>query len=299
MSVVVAGSINLDRVYRVERIPAPGETVLAKGSAQHPGGKGNNQIVAAARAGAQATFIAAVGDDPDGVSLIAGLRNDDIRVCARTVNAATGTAMITVSSSSENSIVVNPGANGRLVDLTDEELSLITEAGTLLLQLEIPLDTVKEAADAAHRAGVRVVLNAAPVQPLPTGLLANIDVLIVNEHEARQLVPTGTGIDLAELAAKLTDLVPSVIVTIGSKGALVAEHGAETVLVPGIPVTAVDTTGAGDTFCGALVAALDEQPYGGLVAAAQFATTAAALSVQREGAVPSIPTRKEIDNALV
>ena len=286
MTVVVVGSGNVDLVSQVEWIPAPGETVLSTGFATHPGGKGNNQSTAAARAGAATTFVGAFGDDDNGMLLRASLTAAGVHPLVRTSPAPTGTALIAVSAAGENSIVVNAGANATLVALTEAELTAIADAAIVLLQLEIPLPTVEAAATAAR--GV-VVLNAAPAQPLPATLLAAVDLLVVNEHEAALLGG----------ASRLLMTVPALVVTVGAAGALVYVQGAEPAQVPGIPVDVVDTTGAGDTFCGALVARLDE--LGGLTPATlahatRFATAAAALSVRRPGAVPAIPTREEIDD---
>lgn len=280
MSVVIVGSGNVDLVSRVERIPEPGETVLSTGFATHAGGKGNNQATAAARAGAPTTFVGAFGDDDNGARLRASLRDSGVRPLVRVSAEPTGTAMITVAPNGENAIVVNAGANATLTDLTPEERSAIAGADLVLMQLEIPMDTVLAAATIASG---RVVLNAAPAQPLPAELLAKVDLLIVNEHEATLL----GGAD------HLLTLVPALVVTLGVKGALVRTRDTTTE-VPGITVDVVDTTGAGDTFCGALVAALDERRP--LDDAVRFASVAAALSVRRAGAVPAIPTREEIDD---
>lgn len=280
MSVTVVGSGNVDLVSQVERIPEPGETVLSTGFATHAGGKGNNQATAAARSGASTTFVGAFGDDDNGTRLLASLADAGVRTLVRTSAEPTGTALITVSATGENAIVVNAGANATLTDLTPEERSAIAGADLVLLQLEIPLETVTSA---ARIASGRVVLNAAPAQPLPDDLLAAVDLLVVNEHEAASL----GGAD------HLLTVVSGLVVTLGAKGALVRTRDTTTE-VPGIPVDVVDTTGAGDTFCGALVAALDERIP--LDDAVRFATVAAALSVRRAGAVPAIPTREEIDD---
>lgn len=280
MSVVVVGSGNLDLVSQVERIPAPGETVLSTGFATHAGGKGNNQATAAARAGADTTFVGAFGDDEPGTRLRAGLAADGVTLLVRTVPEPTGTALIAVSATGENSIVVNPGANAALRDLTAEERAAVAGAGIVLLQLEIPLETV---VDAVHAATGTVVLNAAPAHPLPSAVLDEVDVLVVNEHEAALL----GGPD------HLLTTVPALVITLGADGALIRTR-ADSTHVLGLPVDVVDTTGAGDTFCGALAARLDEGA--GLTEATRFATTAAALSVRRAGAVPAIPTREEIDD---
>lgn len=280
MSVLVVGSGNVDLVSQVERIPSPGETVLSTGFATHPGGKGNNQATAAARAGAHTTFIGAFGDDDNGTRLLASLKDSGVHPLVRTSAAPTGTAMITVAHNGENAIVVNAGANATLTTLTEPERQAISAAAIVLLQLEIPLDTVN---DAARTATGTVVLNAAPAQPLPRDLLDKVDLLVVNEHEA----------DVLGGADELRTVVPALVVTLGASGAVIYTRETTTAVV-GIRVDVVDTTGAGDTFCGALVAKLDEGAA--LHDAVRFATAAAAISVGRAGAVPAIPTREEIDD---
>lgn len=292
MSVVVVGSANLDLVYTVAAIPRPGETVLATGSARHPGGKGANQAVAAARAGASVAMVARVGADDAGTLLLSTLAEAGVGTeHVSRVDAATGTAIVTVDASGENAIVVDAGANGLLDEPSPEEADLLAGSDVLLLQLEVPLATVVAAARTALSAGTTVVLNAAPVQALPGELLALVDVLVVNEQEADALGgggPDGVG-------ALLTS-VPAVVVTWGARGAVVAQRGGASSRLAAPSVTPVDTTGAGDTFCGALAAALDRGDA--LESAARFAVAAASLSVQRHGAVPSIPTREEIERAL-
>jgi ribokinase len=277
VSVVVVGSGNLDLVSQVERLPLPGETVLSAGFATHAGGKGNNQATAAARAGASTTFVGAFGGDEPGARLRGSLTADGVALLVRTSDEPTGTASIAVSAAGENSIVVNAGANAMLVDLSPTELAVIADADIVLLQLEVPLSTVVDAARAARGT---VVLNAAPARVLPRVLLDAVDLLVVNEHEAT-------------LLGSLLDVVPAVVVTLGARGAEVRTRSGST-HVPGVAVDVVDTTGAGDTFCGALVAGLDEGMP--LAVATRFATVAAALSVRRPGAVPAIPTREEIDD---
>lgn len=282
--VVVVGSANVDQTFRVERIPAPGETVLAMGFATARGGKGQNQAVAAARAGASTAFIAAIGSDGFGELTARGLADDAVDLSRlRTVDAPTGTALIAVDAGGENTIIVEAGANRLLVDLEAADVAAIVAAKVLLLQLEIPLETVVAAATAAHAAGTIVVLNAAPIRELAHELLAIIDILIVNEHEAAQLAGD----------RDLTELVPTVVVTLGAAGAVLYRRGIDEVRVSAPAVAAVDATGAGDTFCGALAAVLAE----GMPAddALRFAVVAASLSVEKHGAVPSIPTRAAID----
>ena len=294
MSVVVVGSANVDLVYTVAAIPAPGETVIATGGSRHPGGKGANQAIAAARAGAAVTFVALLGDDDGGALLRDSLRGAGVVDATRITAGETGTALITVDARAENTIVVNSGANALFTSLTDDQAQLIRDAELLVLQLEIPLETVRAAAAVARAAGTRVLLNAAPVRPLPSEVLALVDVLIVNETEAAQLAGDDAT-DLFSRAQALTRSVPSVIITLGSAGSILLHRGdAELTRVEAHEVEAVDTTGAGDTFCGALASALDEALD--LASAARYATAASALSVQRAGAVPSIPHRKEIDS---
>ena len=285
-AVVVVGSANVDQVFRVTAIPAPGETVMSNGMSTARGGKGQNQVVAAARAGASAAFIAAVGDDAFGASTRAGLASDAVDTALlRTVDSPTGTALIAVDDSGENTIIVEAGANAALVGLTDADAVAIAEASVLVMQLEIPLETVTAAAVHARSAGTTVVLNAAPIRDLPVELLAAVDVLVVNEHEATHLA---RGRDIATLA-------PVVIVTLGAAGARLHNAGRETVAAAP-RVLAVDATGAGDTFCGVLAALLAEGAP--LEAAMRHAVAAASLSVQSAGAVPSIPWRAAIDAAL-
>lgn len=285
-SVVIVGSANVDQVFRVSAIPSPGETVLSHGFAIALGGKGQNQAVAAARAGASTAFIAALGDDGFGTSIREGLAADGIDGRGvRTVDAPTGTALIAVDDSGENTIIVEAGANA-LLQLGDADAAAVAEAAVLVLQLEIPLDTVTQAAAAARGAGTRVLLNAAPIRELPPELLARVDILVVNEHE---------GAFLAR-GAEVSTLAPIVIMTLGAAGAVAYTDGTE-VRVPAPTVSAVDATGAGDTFCGALAARLAEGAP--LQESLRFAVAAASLSVQKHGAVPSIPSRAQIETALM
>ncbi len=283
--VVVVGSANVDQVLSVPRIPAPGETVLSHGLTTARGGKGQNQAVGAARAGASTAFIAALGTDGFGELTRAGLLDDGIDVAGvRSIDAPTGTALIAVDPQGENTIIVEAGANA-LLALTPDDVAVIGAATVLALQLEIPLETVAAAVAAIGDSGT-VVLNAAPIRDLPDDLLTALDVLIVNEHEAAHLAAARPGVDL-------TTLVPAVIVTLGAEGAVLYSRGGDDVRVPAPQVVPVDATGAGDTFCGAFCAALAEGRS--LADALGFAVVAASLSVERPGAVPSIPTRAEID----
>jgi ribokinase len=299
MSVVVIGSANLDLVYEVERIPAPGETVLSRGFASFPGGKGNNQAIAAARAGAETRFIAALGRDAAADELATQARAAGITLLDRRVDDPTGTAVIFVDRKGENSIVVNSGANAALVDLTEAELAEIAAADVMVVQLETPLETVTAAIRAARAADTVVVLNAAPSGAFPEELLAEVDILIVNEHEAAELAgePAGTG--ERSLMSVLTAHGCDVVITLGADGAFVGGRGADPVKVAAFPVEVKDTTGAGDVFVGAFAASLDRTAdERSLVAATEFATAASAIAVQRKGAGPSIPTLDEVRSLL-
>lgn len=287
--VVVVGSANLDVVLRVPTLPRPGQTLLATGTERGCGGKGANSAVAAARAGARTAFVGALGADAAADVLRTGLRGAGVDLSAvRVARSGTGTAYVLVDGGGENCIVVDPGANADLVDLAAAELALLADARVLLLQLEIPLVTVLTAARHARAAGVLTVLNAAPAQQLPPELDAVVDVLVVNEQEAVAVAGAGTGRGWPDAVRALLLRVPEVVVTLGAEGAVVAQRDAPTRQVPAfVPTAVVDTTGAGDTFCGTLAAArahgLDP------VAAAELASAAASLSVERSGAVPSVP----------
>ena len=294
-AVLVLGSANTDVVLAVPAVPAAGETVLATGMARHPGGKGLNQAVAAARAGARTAFLGAVGDDEAGEALARVLADDGVDVALlRRVAEPTGTAHIAVQDDGDNAIVVAPGANGTLVELTDTDLAAVGAARVLVAQLEVPLAGVLAAAIAARAAGTTVVLNAAPAAALPPDLLAVVDVLVVNEHEAA--VVAGEHGEPEVLAARLLELVPAVVITLGGAGALHAARDGERGLTPAPVARVVDTTGAGDTATGVLAARL----AGGLplAGAVRRAVVAGSLAVETAGAVPSIPTAAQVDARL-
>lgn len=287
--IVVVGSANVDQVYSVREIPSPGETVLASGFTTARGGKGQNQAVAASRAGATVAFVGAVGSDGFGDLTEAGLTEDGIDTSGlRRSPQPTGTAIIAVDAAGENTIIVDPGANAA-VQLDEADRAAIADADVLLLQLEVPLPTVLAAARAARDAATVAILNAAPMATLSAELLSSIDVLVVNEHEAAQL-KRAAGVE------NLTDLVAVVVMTLGGRGAELHERGEQVVRVVAPAVEVVDSTGAGDTFCGAYAVAVGE----GMAPpeALRFAVAAASLSVQSRGAVPSIPHRSQIDDAL-
>ncbi|MFF9868605.1 ribokinase [Streptomyces sp. NPDC013953] len=289
--IAVLGSTNMDLVAYVPRAPKLGETVTGREFRTVPGGKGANQAVAAARAGAEASMIGAVGSDDFGARLRAALEGAGVDTdLLRTVEGPSGTAHIVVDDEGDNAIVVIPGANGTVTSLLPGDEALIATADALLLQLELPLSAVVAGAEAARRHGVRTLLTPAPAQPLPPGLLAATDLLLPNEHEAASL--TGVA-DPHAAAAELLRHVPEVVITLGTAGSLYAARGADPVTVPAPQVRAVDTTAAGDTFAGALAVALGEgRPVPDALA---WASSAAALSVQRPGASSSMPYRPEID----
>jgi ribokinase len=285
-TVLVAGSANLDFVVRASHVPAPGETVLGREFRTFPGGKGANQAVACARAGGTATqMLLALGQDDFARPIEASLH--DAGVLLHTVRDAalpTGTAFICLSDDAENAITVAPGAN---MALRAEHLPALDGIGWLLLQLETPLDTVTAYARAARAAGVKVALNAAPAQPLPDALLALLDMLIVNEGELA--VVAGNPPDLATGLARVD--VPCVIVTLGARGCLARVDG-QILLQPAFRIEPLDTTAAGDTFCGALIASLARNSR--LQDALLMASAASALTCTRLGAQSSIPTFPEV-----
>lgn len=284
----------MDVVFSVERVPLPGETLLAESAARYPGGKGLNQAIAAARAGSPTSFVGAVGTDDAGDALARVLADDGISsVALRRVPGDSGQAFIVVDPHGENTIVVASGANASMTALSSTDRETIAGASVLLMQLELPLSIVTEAAAAARATGTVVMLNAAPAAELPDALVEQLDYLLVNEHEARLL---GGSESLDHAALALAARVPRVIVTLGAAGSVLYEGGVEAHRVAAPRVSAVDTTGAGDTFCGAFAAATARGRA--VVDAARFATAAAALSVQTVGAVPSVPTRDRIDDLL-
>ncbi|MCX4454218.1 ribokinase [Streptomyces sp. NBC_01340] len=290
---LVVGSANADLVIGVERRPAAGETVLGSDLVVHPGGKGANQAVAAARLGARTALLARVGDDAHGRLLLDSQRAAGVDTAGVLVGGApTGVALITVDPSGDNSIVVSPGANGRL---TPEDVrsagNLLAASRVVSAQLEIPLETVVEVVRNLAP-GSRFVLNPSPPRALPAEVLAACDPLIVNEHEARVIVGTDLGDSPEDWASALLALGPrSVVITLGARGALVASaEGA--VRVPSVKVETVDTTGAGDAFTAALAWRLGLQEP--LAEAAAYAARVGAAAVTRAGAQESFPTAEEV-----
>jgi ribokinase len=300
-TVYVAGSLNVDQCVRVTDLPRAGETVVGSHLVRTVGGKGGNQAVAAARAGASVVMLGAVGDDTDGARVLKALVESGVDVThVRFAPQPTGLAIITVDARGENSIVLSSGANADLREADiDHGLAEMASGDVLLLQLESPESVVRHAADVAQRHGAKVVLNAAPAPTAIDGLFDDVDVLIVNEHEARSIGGAAgiSGDDGASLVADLAAAFAlTVVCTAGARGAY-ANVDQGVVHVAGIAVQAVDTTGAGDTFVGYLAAQLAEQP-GGLLAALDQATRAAALTVTRRGSMTAIPTVQDVQQAL-
>lgn len=289
MSVLVVGSINADLTVRAARIPGPGETVLGGDTRTSPGGKGANGAVAAALAGANVSIIGAVGDDAFREVALSGLKRAGVDLSSLlTLDAPTGLALITVSDAGENAITVASGANARL---TPEHLPADFSALThLLMQQELPPEITLEAAKRASVAGLMVLLNAAPTRDTSPELLRLTHHLLVNEHELAALA----GDEEVEAGARsLLERGPlAVTVTLGGEGSLTVTAG-ETYRLPAHPVNAVDTTGAGDTFCGVLTARLSQGDD--LKMALHWAGIAAALACTRPGAQDAMPTWAEVE----
>jgi len=298
MSVCVVGSLNFDIICRVAHLPKPGETVAGSGLMRLPGGKGGNQAAAAARAGAQTVFVGGVGRDDPGEMMVAALAGSGVDVSGVVVfdDVATGHAFVSVADSGENSIVLALGAN---TALASAHVTGVSSAGhaVLLAQLECPIDTVAAAFRAAPDA-VKI-LNAAPAMLVARTLFPLIDILIVNETELALFagVDDLAGLDAVVAAARGLMAWPDqiIVVSLGAAGAVaVLADGLE--MVEGRPAKVVDTTGAGDCFCGVLAAKLAEGAA--LGEAMVWANAAASLSVERHGAMPAMPTRAEIEAVL-
>ena len=284
--ILVAGSANLDFVVRAPHIPSPGETVLGGDFKTYPGGKGANQAVACARAGGAKThLLAALGADAFAAPIEASLADAGVVLhVVRVTEQATGTAFICVSAQGENAITVAPGANQ---NLAPAHLPALAGFSHLLLQLETPLETVAAYARAAQSQGLTVVLNAAPAQHLSAELLADVDILIVNQGELAALADGCASQD--EQISRIA--VPCLIVTLGQEGC-VARSGQHRFVQAAFPVKVLDTTGAGDTFCGTLVAALSQGEA--MPDALRRASAAAALACTSLGAQSSIPTAQAV-----
>ncbi len=298
-SITVIGSTNTDMVIKTSKLPSPGETILGGHFLMNPGGKGANQAVAAARLNGKVNLVAKTGEDMFGLQAKKLFRSENLNTDYLTSDpvSPSGIALITVDDHGENCIVVAPGANACLFreDIINA-LPAIMKSEYILMQLEIPLDTVMYAAEIAHKAGRKVILNPAPAQRLPSELLSMLYMITPNETEAELLtgIPV-KDIDSAKAAAQILvgKGVEVAVITMGSKGALlVTDEYSE--LIPAYQVEAIDTTAAGDCFNGALTVALSEGAE--LKDAVRFANKAASISVTRLGAQASAPYRHEVDN---
>jgi ribokinase len=296
--ILVVGSLNADLVVRAPRFPHPGETISGGDLQVIPGGKGANQAVAAVRLGANVSMLGRVGNDNFGDFLLDNLKQNQVDI-SRVLRdeSSTGTAIIVVDDNGQNSIVLSPGANGKVTP-EDVDHASFPSKGLLLLQLEIPIPTVLRAAQHAKEKGVRVILNPAPANSLPDELISLADFIVPNETELSLL----TGMDVtdvpsAELAAKalLTRGAKQVLVTLGSRGALLVQ-GTQSVFVGSFNVEVVDTTAAGDAFIGGFATKLLESDS--VEEAVRFGCACGALAVTKFGAQPSLPAREEVERFL-
>ncbi len=296
--VLVVGSLNADLVVRAPRFPQPGETISGEDLQVIPGGKGANQAVAAARLGANVSMLGRVGRDNFGDFLLDNLKTNKVDThLIRRDDASTGTATIIVDGNGQNSIVLSAGANGQ-VSIADVEHASFPDFSLLLLQLEIPTPTVYRAAQRAHENRLRVILNPAPAKPLPDELIALADFLIPNETELSLLTSMEVkDIPSAELAARvlLGRGATLVIVTMGSKGALVVDAGKST-HVDTFKVNVIDTTAAGDAFIGGFANALLEN--NSLEESVRYGCACGALATTKFGAQPSLPTKEEVERLM-
>jgi ribokinase len=306
--IAVVGSINADLVVRCAKLPRPGETISAFDVSELPGGKGANQAVAAARLGAEVTMIGRVGDDAFGQRLRSGLQENDVGVdwVWTTPNCASGLAIVAVEDNGENSIMVVPGANGRLTPADVLAASeVIRQADIVLLQLEVPIETTIAAIKFARDCGTPVILDPAPAptfgddDPMIPGDLLQVEVACPNEAEALALtnVRIETVADAERAACCLRSLGPKYgIVTLGARGAVLCEPDSSPSLIPAFRINAVDTTAAGDAFAAALAVRLSQ---GATIAdAVRFACAAGALAASRPGAQPAMPTLTDVESLL-
>ena len=284
--ITVIGSINMDLVTVTPTLPNVGETVLGSQFSTIPGGKGANQAVAAARLGADVTMIGCVGKDVFGQELLAHLKKEGVNIdnVEPVTHKETGTASITIANG-DNSIIVVQGANNEVTSsFIKEKEELIATSDILLLQLEIPIETVEAAAKIAQQNGVRVILNPAPIQPLSQQLVNAVDFITPNEHELSVLL---------DQKERLETIKEKLVITKGAEGISYFDNGKE-VTVPSFQVDVIDTTGAGDTFNGAFAVALSNDFS--LEGACQFGAAAGALSVTKLGAQSGMPTLEELSN---
>ncbi len=296
--ILIVGSLNMDLVVNVARHPEPGDTVLGGDLQTFPGGKGANQAVAAAKAGGDAAMLGLIGADSYGSTLLESLAKAGVDAKAiQQISGPSGVALIAIDEAGENTIIVSPGANGKL---TPERLSddVLEEVALVLMQLEVPLETVREVAARAQQRGIEVMFNAAPVQDLPRDLLPNLSYLILNEGEAAFLSDMSVTDEASALAAakRLRESgVSAVVITLGAQGVIWSSEEDEGHL-PAHQVEVVDTTASGDAFCGALAVQLANGHT--LAESLRFANAAGALAATKKGAQPSLPSASDIERLM-
>ncbi len=294
--ILVIGSSNTDLIATMENFPVKGETIEGLAFQQAMGGKGANQAMAAHKSGGKVSFVTCLGNDVNGRSAIEYYKRDglDVTLSLLIDDVPSGTAMIWVDSKGDNSIVIIPGANGKLnSDYIIKLEEHIAKASVVVLQMEIPLQTIETICSLAHKNNTMVMLNVAPANRLNDNLLKTIDILVVNKNEAETLtgVKVEAGKEEVVVDLLLDKGVKTVLLTLGEKGSILKNQG-KIYIVPAYRVKAIDTTAAGDTFCGAFIAEyMRKQDY---VKALKFATAASAICVTRMGAQPSIPTQTEV-----
>jgi len=299
--ILVIGSTNMDIIAMVDHLPVPGETVGNADLARAHGGKGANQAVAAARAGGKVTFITCIGEDDDGKKMHDSFREDGINTEQVSIipEVPTGTALIFVDRKGENCIAVAPGANNYLSNaIIDEAEALIKDTDLVLLQLEIPFETIQHICKLASRHQKRIILNPAPARELDEDVLGSLEYLVLNETEAEIIAGQKVTDDNIEAVCRaIKDMGPEhIILTLGSRGSYVFDKKVQQ-YVESFTVEAVDSTAAGDTFCGAFAVSIltrDED----IISAVRFSNAAGALSVTRQGAQTSIPGLKDIEQLL-
>lgn len=297
--IVVVGSCNTDMVIKADRLPVPGETILGGTFFMNPGGKGANQAVAAARLGGNVTLISKTGNDVFGKQSVMLYNTENIKTdyIYSDSRHPSGVALITVDSQGENCIVVASGANAYLNSSDIDKASAeIENSDLVLMQLEIPIETVEYVAEMANKKGIKVILNPAPARALSNNLLRNVYIIIPNKNEAEIL--SGIKVSDIESAKQAADIISAkgvdiVVITLGSQGALIKEY-AEYHFVEAYKVDALDTTAAGDTFCGSVCVGLSEGRS--ILNSVKFAARAAAITVTRMGAQASIPYRSELSS---